>query len=301
MSPAPPRVLVCGNANVELSFAAPGLSLAAVESAEYPHALTLGVAGAGFNVAHALARLGAGARFLGFAGGDLAGEGVRRGLRAAGIAPHLAPAPATPLSLVVTGPGGGRRIHRDLKGLGERAAPLDLFREALAGAGVVVLGNVAWTGELLPLARAAGVPVVTDLQGTPGPGEPYDAPYLAADVVFLSGENLRVSPEDAVRRYRAGHDPEVVVVGLGERGALLSERGRAPHHQPAAFTRPVVSTNGAGDALLAAFTRAYFGGVEAREALRLACTFASWKCGEAGGASGHLGWEELSALARTAG
>ncbi|BDP41564.1 carbohydrate kinase [Deinococcus aetherius] len=285
---------MCGNANVELSLAAPGFSLPPGESTEHPHGLSLGVSGVGFNVAHALARLGAETYFLGFAGTDPAGEVVRRGLEKAGVGAHLVPVPATPLSLVVTTPGGRRHIHRDLKGLGEHPAPTEVFQTTLAGAQVVVLGNVAWTRELLPLARAAGVPVVTDLQGTPGPGHPYDVPYLAADIVFLSGEN-----GEAVQAYRAEHDPRVIVAGLGGEGALLSERGRAPWHQPAVRTRPVMSTNGAGDALLAAFTRAYFGGLGTREALRLACAFASWKCGEAGGAAGHLTRAELSALTET--
>lgn len=298
----PLRVLVCGNVNVELALAAPQLPLPAVESRDSPHALTLGVSGVGFNVAHALSRLGAEVRFLGFAGNDAAGEVVRHTLTAVGIAAHLVPAPATPLSLVLTGLEGRRQIHRDLKGLADRLTPLDAFSAALPGMDAAILTNVAWTRDLLPLARAAGVRVITDLQATPGPGHPYDAPYLAgADVVFLSAENLRTTPEDAERAYQAEYNPEVIVIGLGERGALLSERGRPAHLQPAVHPRPVVSTNGAGDALLAAFTRAYFGGRDAREALRLACTFASWTCGEPGGAARHLSWAELAALAAAEG
>ena len=72
MPPAPLRALVCGNVNVELAFAAPRLPLPEVESVEHPHALTLGVSGVGFNVAHALARLGTQTHFLGFAGDDAA-------------------------------------------------------------------------------------------------------------------------------------------------------------------------------------------------------------------------------------
>ncbi|WP_133162034.1 hypothetical protein [Deinococcus aerius] len=58
MSSSPLRVLVCGNVNLELGFAAPSLTLPAAESAEQPGPLTLGVSGVGFNVTHALARLG---------------------------------------------------------------------------------------------------------------------------------------------------------------------------------------------------------------------------------------------------
>ncbi|WP_064014380.1 carbohydrate kinase family protein [Deinococcus puniceus] len=176
----------------------------------------------------------------------------------------------------------------------------EAFRVELAGADVAVLTNVGWTRPLLPVARTVGVQIVTDLQATPGPAHPYDQPFLAhADVLFLSAERLTVPPLDALRDYRERSDPAVIVISLGADGALMSERGQPPHHQPAVFTRPIISTNGAGDALLSAFAWAYFSGQSTREALRMACTFASWKCGEMGGAAGHLSGKELSALCLT--
>ncbi|UQN05714.1 carbohydrate kinase family protein [Deinococcus sp. QL22] len=220
MSSSPPlRVLVAGNTNAEFHLEAPVLPLPDVENTAYSHGLTLGVSGVGFNVAHALARLGADPGLLTFAGNDPAGE---------------------------------------------------LLRATLAFA------FVCWTRPLLPLAREAGVPIVTDLQATPGPAHPYDQPFLAhADVLLLSAEYLTMPPLDALRAYRQRCDPAIIVISLGAEGALMSERGQAPHHQLVVPTRPVVSTNGAGDTLLSAFVWAYFGGYSAREALRLACTFAS--------------------------
>lgn len=103
MSSSPLRVLVCGNVNLELGFAAPSLTLPAAERAEYPGAMTLGVSGVGFNVAHALARLGTEVRRLAFVGDDPAGQAIRETAGRTGI--QLCPAPATPLSLVLTAPG----------------------------------------------------------------------------------------------------------------------------------------------------------------------------------------------------
>lgn len=294
------RVLVAGNANTELHLQAPALPLPDAENTAHPHGLTLGISGVGFNVAHALARLGADASLLTLAGTDPAGELLRLELARAGIRSLVQNTPATPLSLVLSGPDGQRQIHRDLKGTEGLNVDADAFRSALAGADVAVLTNVGWTRPLLPLARAAGVPIVTDLQATPGPMHPYDQPFLAhANVLFLSAERLTVPPLEAIPAYRAVCDPAVIVMSLGADGALLSERGQPPHHQPAVPLRPIVSSNGAGDALLSAFAWAYWGGHSAREALRLACAFASWKCGEVGGAAGHLSGKELSELCLT--
>ncbi|WP_281166694.1 PfkB family carbohydrate kinase [Deinococcus apachensis] len=102
----------------------------------------------------------------------------------------------------------------------------------------------------------------------------------------LSGANLSLPPAGHVTGLPRGLGPGTRCDRAGG-GALLSKRGRLPWHQPAVPTRPVVSTDGAGDALLAAFVRAYCGGLGAREAPRLACTFASWKCGELDGAAPH--------------
>ncbi|THF68641.1 carbohydrate kinase family protein [Deinococcus sp. Arct2-2] len=296
----PLRVLVAGNTNTELHVQTPVLPLPDAENTSYSDGLTLGVSGVGFNVAHALARLGAEAGLLTFAGTDTAGELVRSALARAGIRACVQHTPATPLSLVLSGADGQRQIHRDLKGTESLGIDAQAFQSALAGADVAVLTNVGWTRPLLPLARAASVQIVTDLQATPGPAHPYDQPFLAhADVLFLSAERLTLPPLDALRAYRERCDPGVIVISLGADGALMSERGQPPHHQPTVFTRPIITTNGAGDALLAAFVWAYFGGHAAWESLRLACTFASWKCGEMGGAAGHLSGKELSALCLT--
>ncbi|WP_064014381.1 carbohydrate kinase family protein [Deinococcus puniceus] len=114
-TPPPLRVLVAGNTNTELHVQTPILPLPDAENTTYPHDLTLGVSGVGFNVAHALARLGAQINLLTFAGSDPAGELVRMTLTRAGIRPCVQDALGTPLSLVLSGPNGGRQIHRDLK------------------------------------------------------------------------------------------------------------------------------------------------------------------------------------------
>ncbi|WP_019585563.1 carbohydrate kinase family protein [Deinococcus apachensis] len=172
--------MVRGNVNLEPGFAASSPTLPAVERAEYPGALTLGVSGVGLNVANALTRLGAEVRRLAFLEDDPAGKVIRETAGRAGIQLHPVLAPATPLSLVLSAPEGVRQIYRDLKGLPERAAPIPLSQDALAEAQVAVLTNATWTRELLPLAQAVGVPVVTDLQATPGPtperGKPLAAP-----------------------------------------------------------------------------------------------------------------------------
>ena len=82
---------------------------------------------------------------------------------------------------------------------------------------------------------------------------------------------------------------------------LATRKTRTTHLVPAVKTREVVSTVGAGDALLAAFTHFYSKTRDAHSALELAVVFASYKLGEAGAASGFLSESELLQLAETIG
>jgi len=199
--------------------------------------------------------------------------------------------------VVLYDPAGRRRAETDLKSLQEERFPPDRFDAALASCDLAVLANINWTRPLLARARAAGVPIATDLHEVRSPDNPYDADYLAqTDVLFLSGEQLPVAPEAFVARLRQRADPAIIGIGLGEQGALVAPRGVPPTLVPAAQPRPVQSTLGAGDALFAAFLHFRARHADPIEAMRRAVAFAGWKVGNASGSGGFLTEEEVEAL-----
>jgi ribokinase len=86
-------------------------------------------------------------------------------------------------------------------------------------------------------------------------------------------------------RYRA----QIVVIGLGQKGALLAVRDDDYLELfPAVQTRQVVNTIGAGDALFASFLHCYLDSGDPYLALRKAIVFASYKIGAAGATEGFL-------------
>jgi acarbose 7IV-phosphotransferase len=95
------------------------------------------------------------------------------------------------------------------------------------------------------------------------------------------------------REVQARYGNRIVVLGLGSAGALLALKGEAPLRVPAVFTRPVVNTIGAGDALFAAFLHVYAQKSDPYLAMRKAMVFASYKIGVAGAAEGFLDAEGL--------
>jgi acarbose 7IV-phosphotransferase len=113
----------------------------------------------------------------------------------------------------------------------------------------------------------------------------------------MSDELLPCSPETWVRRISDRFGPEIVVVGLGSRGALLSVRSdRFVERIPAAHVREVVNTIGAGDALFSAFIHSYSQCGDPYQAIQKAILFASYKIGEDGASAGFLDREGLDRL-----
>jgi sugar/nucleoside kinase (ribokinase family) len=207
-----------------------------VEAFPLPHRavlFTTGVASTpsavGWNVALALHTLGTEVVLLALLGDDPAGRVIREEAAAAGITTEFRLSRDTPQSLVLYDPPGRRRAETDLKGLQEAVFPADRFAATLASCELAVLCNVNWTRPLLPRARAAGVPIATDLHEACSLDNAYDADYLTqADLLFLSGEQLPVAPQAFAENIRRRVAPDIMGIGLGARGALLTPRRTAP-------------------------------------------------------------------------
>jgi len=209
-------------------------------------------------------------------------------------------AAATPQSVVLHDEQGRRQVNTDLKDMQKRAYPADCFARALTGCSVAVLTTINYTRVLLPVVRAAGVPIATDVQAISDLDDAYNRDYLAAaTLLFMSGERLLDAPETCARRVMERYGPEILVIGLGAEGALLAvKRDGRIARLPAVTTRPVVNTGGAGDALFSAFVHGYARTHDPDTALRKAIVFASYKIGEAGAAQSFLDARRRDALYR---
>ena len=264
------RALVLGNVGLETSLRLSSFPLENASSYK-PYGLELSVSGVGFNLARALQVLGMEVRFATIVGPDTVGRFVQGELQALGMdTSWVHVGSRTGRSLVLSDASGARHVHTDLGGVSEAVYPPEQFDAALEGCDLALLSNIGYARPLLARARAAGVPISTDLHAIRNLENPYDQDFLeAATLLFFSAEHLpdvRGTVTDLRRRF----DPEVIVVGLGVKGALLSERDRDVQDVPAFPVSSVVSTVGAGDALHAAFCYFWLEGEPPFEALRLA-------------------------------
>lgn len=293
------RILVSGLINIETTARVDGFPVH-YTPVRYPFfGVRSTVSGVGYNAAKALVTLGQPVHFLSIVGHDLHAGAVYAQLKVDDIPSRyvIQTIDETAQSVILYTPDGTRMINVDLKDLQEQAYPDALFRSALADAGLVVLCNINFSRPMLRAARERGIPIATDVHAIGDLEADYDRDFMqAADILFMSDEHLPCSPDDWVRRVWDRYETPLVVVGLGAQGALLGVRDSGTVERvPAVYTRPVVNTIGAGDALFSAFVHVYHTTGDPRLAIRKAVVFASYKIGATGAADGFLTAGELDA------
>lgn len=296
------RFFLSGLINLETTLAVEGFPLDYFP-VHYPFfGIQTTVSGVGFNLAAALTGLGNQVRLASLIGPDGNGALARKALAAAGIPDGLVlnRARDTAQSVILYDPHGRRQIHVDLKAIQDLHYPEAYARDALRQSDLAVLCNINFSRNLLPLARRIGVPVATDVHDLADIEDDYNRDFMeGAQILFLSDARLPDTPEAFARALLRRYQVRILVIGLGAEGALLAVReddsiGRFP----AVYTRPVVNTIGAGDALFAAFSDRYLRSKDPYRALQQAIVFASYKVGAKGAAQGFLSGKELDTWIR---
>jgi len=293
-------VLVSGLINIETTLRVDRFPIEYLP-VRYPfYGVNSTVSGVGFNVAKALTVLGDQVRLLSLIGRDAAGVLVKDALDAAKIsrAGVLEQLTNTAQSIILYDGGGRRQINLDLKDIQEQIYPGDPFERALQQSSLAVMCNINFSRPSLMRVRQAGKLIATDVHTISSLDDDYNRDFMAAaDILFMSDENLPLAPEEFARRVFDRFGVEIVVIGLGSRGALLAMRqDHILERLPAVVTRPVVNTIGAGDALFSCFVHFYAKTRDAYQSLRRAVVFASYKIGEAGAADGFLDETSLERL-----
>jgi len=294
------RILVSGLINIETTLKVDGFPIPYFP-VRYPfHGINSTVSGVGYNIAKALIILGNEISFLSIIGEDIAAQQVLTALTDEKIPSKniLGLMPQTGQSVIIYDSEGRRQIHTDLKDIQKSIYPIDIFEREMAGCDLLVLCNINFSRPFLSKARLAGKIIATDVHTIGDLYDDYNHDYMrSADILFMSDEALPIKPEDWARQVMQTYGPEILVIGLGSQGALLSVRAdNFLERIPAVQTRPVVNTIGAGDALFSSFLHAYQQAGDPYEAIQKAVLFASHKIGEKGAAEGFLANEALEKL-----
>jgi ribokinase len=275
--PSPlPRVAVLGGLNMDLvvqvaDLPRPGETVAGQD-------LLRAAGGKGGNQAVAAARLGGRVSMIGRVGRDAFGRELRRGLLDSGVSARWVTYSARPTgaALIVVDEHGENSIAV------APGANADLSASAIPGrliaATDVVVASLevplSAIGEAFRLARAAGARTVLNTAPASRVGDELIA---LSDVLIcneielatLMGDNVPPGAEVAAAQALRSRDDQIVVVTLGERGAVAVS-GSETFEQPG-FRVSTVDTTGAGDAFVGGFVMGRWWSAGLAESLRWGC------------------------------
>lgn len=253
--------------------------------------------GVGFNVASAFKALGDDVTLFSLCGSDPAAEMIKSELESRGICSEyvLPRCRSTAQSVVLYDKSGRRNVICDLTDNQELTYDEEVFIKNAVDSDIICLCNINYSASMIPVAKRLGIMVATDVHCLCDIYDEYNSRFLrCADIVFLSNENIIGREYEFSQSLMREYGTKIVVVGMGDKGALLriAESDEAIL-VPAVYTRPVVNTVGAGDSLYSAFLHFYADTHDALVSLKRAVYFASFKIGENGAAKGFLSHDDL--------
>ena len=254
----------------------------------------------------AAARLGARCAYAGALGDDELSRFVletfaREGIDTAARVFHPEARPVASM-IVVDEQTGTRNIFFDLNG-SQGAADDAPSAEVVCACRVLLVDHFGVPGMVRAarLARAAGIPVVADLErdDVAGFGDLLAlVDHLIVSAEFAQRLTGRGDPAAALPALR-GPGRAVVAITVGEQGCYYALADGVTRHQPAFPVTPV-DTTGCGDVFHGAYASALAHGLAIRGCIRFAAAAAALKATQPGGQAGIPNRATVEALLTSA-
>lgn len=290
------NVFVSGLINIETTVKIGGFPLA-YYPIDYPFfGISSNVSGVAYNVGKALMVLEDEIQIATYLGNDEEGKRIMSKLSEENLGSRYIDfsLKETPVTVALYDEEGKRQIHCDLKDIQDKTMDFSKVEGAVKNSDIVVLCNTNFNRALLPKVKETGKLIACDVHVLSNIEDAYNRDFMEyADILFLSDENLPCDAKQFALDLKEKYPPQIIVVGLGKKGAMLYDRKEdAVYCLAAANIGKVENTIGAGDALFSAFIHYYVKGYSPLEALKRAEIFATLKI-RCNGASNGFEKEEI--------
>ena len=286
------KVMVSGLVNIETTLKIYGFPIH-YYPIDYPfYGIHSDVAGVAYNLTRALSTLGDDVELVSFLGKDDEGERILKRLQSEGIAIDniMADLNETPSSVVLYDGKGKRQGYCDLKDIQEKNISNEDGNviNCMKSCDLFIACNINFNRPLMKKAKELDKLIATDVHVISDIEDSFNSEFMnCADILFLSNEQLPCKPENFIDKLRSRYTNQIIVIGLGEQGAMLYERRDDKIYKfESVKCSAVINTVGAGDALFSGFLHYYLKGYNSVEALMRAEIFASIKIGCNGAANG---------------
>lgn len=229
--------------------------------------------------------LGMATKFIDFLGDDIQGRTVLAAYAAAGLDfSHVVSPHGTPRGINLVDREGRRFSFYDGRHPADLRLPRDFYLPYLERARHVHLSITGHNRDMYEDIHRLGVTSSTDLHDWDGRNPHHRTYALASDYVFLSAAAIHDRLDEVLHRILDEGRARLVVATDGADGCHLLVRGeRQVRHFPAVRPeRPVVDSNGAGDAFVTAFLHTLFEGGAVEECVLAGSVSGAFACGSAG-------------------
>lgn len=292
------RFMVAGFVQLETIVKVDALPIPYFQFQSIPDMINTNIGGCGYNESMALKWLGNEVDFMSMIGKDLKDSDLFKKLTLNDeqlsfeyVLPRL---DAMPSSVILYN-NGKKQIFEDVKDI--RTVPYDyeLFERQIQDKDMVLISSCNFCRPVIELAKKYNKPLAVNVRSMRKERMIQKEDFLkAADILYISDDELDKDPYECINECREKYNQKIIIIGIGSKGVILYTRedNSILEYKPVK-TNEIVNTVGAGNAMFSAFLHYYVKTGDAKEAIKNALLFASYKIGFIGTSNGFMTEEQI--------
>jgi ribokinase len=257
------------------------------------------IGGAGFNEAMALRWLGNDVDFMSMVARHMSRRQIEAYLKINDV--NLSTNYVLPLlegmpTSVILYSKGKKQIFEDVKDIRSVEYDLDILESRIQDKDMVLISNCNFCRPIIGLAKKYNKPLAVNVRSIRDDRIVRKEDFLsAADILYLRDDDIEGEPYEYINKCVEKYNNEIIIMGVGDKGAILYTRedGSYLEYKPVK-TNEIVNTIGAGNALFSAFLHYYLKTKDAKESIKNALLFASYKIGFEGTSNGFMTEEQIA-------
>lgn len=292
------KFMVAGFVQFETIVKVDKLPLPYKQFESIPETINTDIGGAGFNQAMALRWLGNEVDFMSMVARNLSKRQIDAYLKRNEVdlsTDYVLPMLDGMPTSVILYCNGEKQTFEDVKDIRHVEYDFELLESHIQDKDMVVMSNCNFCRPIIGLAQKYNKPIALNVRSMRADKiAPKEDFMKAADILYISDDDIECDPYDIVNDCRNKYDSKILIMGLGNKGVILytKEDNSVLEYKPVK-TNEIVNTVGAGNALFSAFIHYYAKTKNAKESIKNALLFASYKIGFVGTSNGFMTEQQI--------